>query len=402
MHIKEFRTKKSNKILPVLFNDNNQVIDEIYRYLKHLTTNNYSENTVKLYCYYLKTYYEWLSFAGLTYHSAVDKRSDSNKGLMENMTNFKLWLKYGDMSITPITGFKQIRETSTINQMLDCVFGFYDFLVLDEGIDELKVYYNKRLNTRFSGFLNEMIIKHETYVRVNSLKEKAKQKGLSYIERADYEKIYKLIKNQRDKVLIGILFECGLRISEAIGLTIDDFKFIMDRKILIIDHNDPENKDAALKNNSVGVVIVPEHLQQEIIKYINEVVAVHDTNYFFFNLYGDTKNKPMRRNNIESLVKKLGKKIGLENLHPHMFRHGLAVDMLSNGCPMEQIKDTLRHKSIDTTANIYAEYNFKAKKEMMEIYHNNTDTSIFNSDKELDDFVDMLLEDEKEEETHNE
>lgn len=401
MHIKEVRTKNTNKRLLILFDDNNQIVQEVFRYLKHLTINNYSENTVNLYCYYLKTYYEWLSFVGLTYHSAVAKRSETNKGLMENMTNFKLWLKYGDMSITPISGFKQIRETSTINNMIDCVFSFYDFLCLDEGLDELQVYYNKRRNTRFGGFLNEMTIKHETHVKVNSLKEKAKQKGLKYIERADYEKIYKLTKNQRDKVLVGILFECALRVSEAIGLTIDDFKFIMDRKILIVDHNDPENKDAALKNNSTGIVIVPEYLQEEIIKYINEVVAVHDTNYFFFNLYGNTKNKPMRRNNVESLIKKLGKKIGIEGLHPHQFRHGLAVDMLQNGCPMEQIKDTLRHRNIDTTANIYAEYNFKAKKEMMEIYHNNTDTSLFAGDKELNDFVDMLLEDEKQEEDLN-
>ena len=36
------------------------------------------------------------------------------------------------------------------------------------------------------------------------------------------------------------------------------------------------------------------------------------------------------------------------------------------------------------------------------IYHNNTDTSLFAGDKELETFVDMLLEDEKEEDLNNE
>lgn len=401
MTIKILRTKNTNKRLPVLLDNNNNIIQEVFRYLKNLIINNYSENTVELYCYYLKSYYEWLSFVGLDYHSAVAKRSDSNKGLVENLTNYKLWLKYGDRKITPIDGVKQIRETSTVNNMIECVLGFYDFLVLDEGIEELQAYYTRRCNTRFGGFLNEMTIKHESHIKVSSLKEKATKKGLRYIERADYEKIYELTTNQRDKVLVGLLFEAGLRLSEAIGLTIDDFKFIAQREILIRNHHDPNNRDAALKNNSTGICIIPEGLQEEIIKYINEVVAVTDTNYFLFNLYGDTKNMPMRRSNIESLIKRLGKKIGIDNLHPHMFRHGLAVDMLQNGCPMEQIKDALRHKNIDTTANIYAEYNLKAKKKFMNVYQNNTDTSLFSSEKELDDFVNMLLEDEKEEEDLN-
>lgn len=90
-------------------------------------------------------------------------------------------------------------------------------------------------------------------------------------------------------------------------------------------------------------------MQQYIIQYINEVLSVTDTNYFLINQFGDTKNQPMRTRNIEPLISNIGKRIHRPDLHPHMFRHGLAVNMLSNGCSMIQTKDTLRHKNIETT-----------------------------------------------------
>ena len=105
----------------------------------------------------------------------------------------------------------------------------------------------------------------------------------------------------------------------------------------------------------------------------------------------------MRTRNIERLISNLGKKIGRPDIHPHSFRHGLAVDMLSNGCSMVQIKDTLRHKNISTTSNIYAEYNITAKRKLMDEYHKKIETKLMPEGIDIDAFVDMLIEDEQEE-----
>ena len=81
----------------------------------------------------------------------------------------------------------------------------------------------------------------------------------------------------------------------------------------------------------------------------------------------------MRRDTIEDIIKRLGKKTGIP-VHPHMFRHGIAVDMLEKGCDIVQIKDKLRHKSITTTSNIYAEVNDAAREDAMRTYYEKADT----------------------------
>lgn len=399
MTIKEVTTKTSQMTFPILLDNNNQVVMEVFRYLRNLVLNNYSKNTISLYCYYLKAYYEWLDFSGLDYHSAVESRSATNKGIVENFTAYKIWLKYGDTTgPVPIDGYKPIREAVTINNMFDCMLAFYDFLVLDEGIEKLNVYKSKRSNPKFGGFLNEMFIKHEATRKVSLFKEKVTKKGLKYISREDYEKCYQATKNLRDRIILSLLFECGLRVSEAIGLTIDDFSGIMDGKITIKNHHDKDNIDSALKYESAGTVFMTPRMQQDIMQYINEILTTTDTNYFLINFYGETKNLPMRRKNIERIVKKAGKKAGLsDDIHPHMFRHGLAVDMLSHGCDMVQIKDTLRHKNISTTMDIYAEYNHKEKRRLMDSYHEKIETTLLPDNMDIDEFVNMLLKDEQEE-----
>lgn len=399
MYIREITTKVSGSNLPVLMNDNNQIVVEVFQYMKHLIVNNNSKNTVKSYCYRLKLFYDWLSYAGLTYLTAIEGKSEKNKGLIENFTDFKLWLKYGEMNnkVTPIGGYEQIRETSTINQIMDTVLSFYDYLAIQDKMEELNVYKTTRSNSQFGGFLNEMVIKHEKNHKTSLFKEKAVSKGLKYVTREEYEQSYQAATNLRDKIIISLLFETGLRVSETIGLHIEDFKEIMDGKILIRNHNDKDNKDAALKYDSTGTVFVTPRMQQDIIKYINDVLSVTDTNYFLINLYGETKNQPMRTRNIERMVKNIGKKIGRPDIHPHAYRHGLAVDMLSNGCNMVQIKDTLRHKNIETTSNIYAEYNITAKRQLMDEYHHKVETDFMPDGIDIDSFLNMLLEDEKEE-----
>lgn len=55
-----------------------------------LMRNGKKKNTVKSNCYNLKLYFDWLQIAGLTYKTAVDKKSKTNKGILMNLTDFKL------------------------------------------------------------------------------------------------------------------------------------------------------------------------------------------------------------------------------------------------------------------------------------------------------------------------
>ena len=54
------------------------------------------------------------------------------------------------------------------------------------------------------------------------------------------------------------------------------------------------------------------------------------------------------------MLRNLGRRVGIENVHPHRFRRTAATLALKRGMPIEQVQKMLGHESINTTT-IYAQ-----------------------------------------------
>ena len=52
---------------------------------------------------------------------------------------------------------------------------------------------------------------------------------------------------------------------------------------------------------------------------------------------------------VQYLLKELGRKAAVENVHPHRFRRTFACDMISRGMPVEQLMVLMGHSKIETT-----------------------------------------------------
>ena len=392
-------TNERKRTIYFLVDDDGKVIHSVYDYMLFLLRNGKKKNTVKTNCYNLKLYFEWLQISGLTYKSAVDKKSPTNKGILMNLTAFKLWLKYPAIrdNVISIASVTAIRADSTVNQIMSSVFGFYNFLVANEEINEFPVYTQMKNNSRFKGMLSEMALKKETTPR-SMLKTKEPKRIIKYITLSEYEKLFEQATCLRDQVILSLLFDGALRVSEVIGLNITDFREIHKNKVFITYREDTNNPDAAVKYYSTGYIFVSDATRDLIIKYINEYLSYIDTNYFVFNMYGDTKYQPMKRNNIEKLIARLAKKAGLsKEVTPHMLRHGQAVLMLKNGARMEQIQDKLRHKSPVTTAEIYAEFDDESRRDAMQTVYDKANTKFSPDDLSLDELTEWLLEEDEDE-----
>ena len=391
-----------------LIDDNYKPIMPVYRFMLDMISKGYSSNTSKIYAQHLKLYYEWMKLENLDYHSAIGVGTNKKSTVYTNLAKFKFWLKYPTyynvvnnkvVEINSLEKNKEIeakRQASTINQIMNAVLSFYDFLVFDEGIDKLNVYQKARKSTRFHHSLDEMVIKHEIKEK-SKLKEKVPKKKIKHITYSQYKLLMEKATNPRNRIIIGLLFEGGLRISEVIGLNIVDLNDI-DRGIIhIVKRDDPNNPDAAVKYNSVGDVFVSDTLANEINGFLLQTMEKVDTNYLIVNLYSSVnKFQPMKRDTIEDMLEQLGKKIGIKNLHPHMLRHGLAVDMLQDGINIEIIKDTLRHQDSSTTANIYARSDTPTRQASMNKYFKKAETKYCASEKDLDELADFLSTEDKE------
>lgn len=137
----------------------------------------------------------------------------------------------------------------------------------------------------------------------------------------------------RDLAMIDLLNSTGIRVGELVKLNIGDIDF-NERECTVIGKGDKQRKvyfDARTKI----------HLQN----YINS--RADDNRALFVSLI-----KPHNRLNISGVeirMRKLGRKLSINKVHPHKFRRTLATRAIDKGMPIEQVQQLLGHQKIDTT-----------------------------------------------------
>lgn len=140
-------------------------------------------------------------------------------------------------------------------------------------------------------------------------------------------------KHIRDLAIIELLISTGIRVGELVHLNIDDINF-HERECIVFG-----------KGESQRPVYFDARTKIHLIKYIN---SRHDNNPALFV----TLNKPHNRlgiGGVETRLRKLGKKLNINKVHPHKFRRTLATNAIDKGMPIEQVQKLLGHIQIDTT-----------------------------------------------------
>jgi integrase len=166
--------------------------------------------------------------------------------------------------------------------------------------------------------------------------------------------VFNASTNIRDKLLIQILFETGLRIGEVLSLYLEDFK--LDHKnghrIQLVNRGELEN-GAKLKTGERSIYI-SQALMDLFDDYMYEVLdeLEIDSNFIFVKLRGNNVGKPMNYQDVGSFFKRLRKKTNIE-VHPHLFRHTHATVYYNQTKDIKQVQERLGHSQIQTTMNLY-------------------------------------------------
>lgn len=149
----------------------------------------------------------------------------------------------------------------------------------------------------------------------------------------------------RDKALITLLIESGLRVNELSHLQIGDLDF--DSASIYVKR--------AAKGDKERTTTFPERSQQLVKQMLFERYkgnSVPDTAYVFENENG----QPFTRQNITQVVRRYIKGItGRTDIGSHDLRHAYASLLLTNGCDLSDIQHLLGHSSYATTV-IYASH----------------------------------------------
>ena len=147
------------------------------------------------------------------------------------------------------------------------------------------------------------------------------------------ELIKQSINNKRDLAIVEVLISTGIRVGELVRLDIKDIDF--------------ENKECVVlgKGNKQRKVYFDAKTKIHLQQYLDS--RKDDNEALFVSLL-----KPYNRleiSGIEIMLRKIGKKIGLDKVHPHKFRRTLATKAIDKGMPIEQVQHLLGHSKIDTT-----------------------------------------------------
>jgi len=139
--------------------------------------------------------------------------------------------------------------------------------------------------------------------------------------------------NSRDLAIIDMLYSTGIRVGELVNLDISDINF-HERECVVYGKGDKERR-----------VYFDAKTKLHLKKYLNERM---DSSKALFV----TRQKPHKRlqiSGVEISIRKLGRSLGYENIHPHKFRRTMATRAIDKGIPIEQVQQLLGHQQIDTT-----------------------------------------------------
>lgn len=189
----------------------------------------------------------------------------------------------------------------------------------------------RNISSFFSWLEEEDYILKSPMKRIHKIKTKTVVKSI--ISDEGIEKLRDNCKEKRDLAIIDLLYSTGIRVGELVNLNIDDIDF-EGRECIVYGKGDKERRvyfDAKAK------VHLKEYME-----------ARTDTNEALFV----TLNAPYDRlkiSGVEIRLRKLGRTLELEKIHPHKFRRSMATRAIDKGMPIEQVQKILGHSQIDTT-----------------------------------------------------
>lgn len=143
----------------------------------------------------------------------------------------------------------------------------------------------------------------------------------------------------RNACLLEVLYGCGLRVSELVGLDVDRVYF--DEGYLRVLGKG--SKERIVPFPGVAVKRMWEYLEEARPQLLGN--AQHPVPAVFLNARGGR----LTRQSVHRIVAKAGMAIGVENLHPHTLRHSFATHLLEGGADLRAIQEMLGHSDISTT-----------------------------------------------------
>ena len=276
------------------------ITDSIINYRRSLKRRNYSRYTIRNYMSTVRRFVIWLDVP------------------IETVTHQKL------ASFIDYLQNKRLKP-KTINCYLDCIRGFYDYLIHEEQLplqNPVKPGDTLRMSKPLPRFLSD------EQVRI----------------------LFEQIKDPRDLAIFKLMLRCALRVEEVARLTLASVD--LKRAQLFVFHG---------KGAKQRVVYLSKDAYQALLAYLKARPFARTKRLFLVNK-GRFRGQPLNVRGIQHRIKYYSKKAGLK-VCCHQLRHTMATQMLNADADLVTIQDLLGHAYIRTTQRYCRVSNQKVRRD---------------------------------------
>lgn len=224
---------------------------------------------------------------------------------------------FAKMQITPSALTGKVPSNNTMNNRKCIVRSFFQWLTEEEYIAKDV---SARIKSERTDIRPEPIF---TDMQLETMRAACKKKPANGWQFSRY----------RDLAIVDVLSSTGVRVKELCGIDIEDIN-LDDRKIIVFG-----------KGNKYRTVYFDVRTEFSIRRYLKETGRKSGALFV-------TKRKPHDRlstSDIRGLLNVISERTGIEDIHPHRFRHTVATRLVEKGCDIYYVKEILGHSKIETT-----------------------------------------------------
>lgn len=347
MRVFEIETQGAQKRY-VVINENGELVEPIVRYLKYLDRIGSTRHTLRSYATALRLYWEFL----------LQEQLDWQQMTLDDLSRFVLWLKLpsGSLKVVPAHPVEQARSNRTINHTLTVVRGFYDYhWRMEEVPTNLKEKTTTSLSGRFrryKGFLHHVTKGSPLAKNILRQKEEKRQRPKT-ITRDQIQDLLNACANERDRLLVRLLYETAMRVGESLALFVEDID-VAENRIHIRDRGELPNGAEIKTIHSLRSIDVSSDLINEIVAYVGRAhTAEVETNHLFIKLHGQHSGQALTYADVDSLFRRLRQKTGLADVTPHVLRHTMLTRLAELEWQPELLQERAGHASFQQTYQTY-------------------------------------------------
>ena len=159
-------------------------------------------------------------------------------------------------------------------------------------------------------------------------------------------------KELRSVLMIELLYSCALRVSELVGINLEDID--MDEGFVKVIGNGSKSRFSPVGQTTI-----------DVLKRYIKLRPKCDSNALFVN----KKNTRISSRTVQNIVKRRALEVGVSiNVHPHMLRHAAATHFLQSSHDLRTVQEYLGHKSIKST-QVYTHLDFLELSKVYDEFH---------------------------------